>query len=143
MNQSDNGQPGMDQLPYYQEYIEQILKPRVARVVEDVRANLTEQVWAELLARVAEDQKAGASADPKVVAKLRAMLEQTLKLTIQADLAAEFGGVAAPAPETANGHRPGGGGQPNDGREGVDVIDRNFPNNPLARAVGGMKRVGR
>lgn len=139
MSQMESGQPSMDQLPYFQEYIEQILKPRVARVIEDVRANLTEQVWGELLARVAEDQKPGGSGDPQLVAKMRVMLESTLRLKIQADFAAEFSGAPGhPSPHVVQPPHANG-----DGREGVDVIDRNFPNNPLARAVGGIKRVGR
>jgi hypothetical protein len=132
---SENGQ--MDQLPYFQEYIDQVLKPRVSRVIDDVRSHLAEQVWAELLARVAEDQKPGSAGDPQAVAKLKAMLENTLKLRISVDLAAEFNGAPAPAATVAHI------GPASGGREGVEVVDRNFPNNPLARAVGGMRKIGR
>lgn len=133
MSQTESGQPMMDQLPYYQEYVEQILKPRVARVVEDVRARLADQVWADLLERIAEDQRPGSAADVQALTKLKTMLEQTLRLRIRVDLAAEFDGAAAPAPEA----------RPVDGRKGAEVVDRAFPNNPLARAVGGLRQVGR
>lgn len=117
----------MEHLPYYREYVEQILRPRVVRLVDEVRANLANHVWNELLERMAEDQNAGGSMDAALIQKMRILLEQTLGLRIGVQMQAEFGEpVRAATPIAA---------------DRVDVVDRNaFPDNPLARAVGGMRR---
>ncbi len=114
----------LSQLPYYREYVDQILRPRVGRMVDELRANLTEHVWAALVERLAMDQ--GKSPDPQALEKLKAMLTETLGLRLNVQLNAEFAGAPqAPA------------------QGGPDVVDRVFPNNPLARAVGGVRAAGR
>jgi hypothetical protein len=121
--------PGFDQIPYYREYLEHILKPRVIRALEEIRQRFSERAWAELVAKMAEEQRPGASADPESLQKLRGMLEQGLRLQLNAALSASFGG--APAESVAsNGAGP-------------DVVDQGFPDNPLARAVGGVRRIAR
>lgn len=115
----------ISQLPYYREYVDQILRPRVSKMVDDLRAQLSQHIWEALLQRLAQDQ--GAAVDPQSLDRLRAMLTETLGLKLNVQLAAEF--AAAPAPQAA---------QPS--TQNPDVIDRAFPNNPLARAVGGVKR---
>jgi hypothetical protein len=107
----------LSQLPYYREYVEQILRPRVAAMVEELRAGLGEQVWGLLLERMARDQR-GAT-DAASLEKLRQTLTETLGLKLAVQLAAEFAGAPAAGPE---------------------VVERSFPNNPLARAVTGVRR---
>src|SRR3954465_2564647 len=86
---------GFDQIPYYREYLEHILKPRVIRAVEELRQRVTERAWAELVARMAEEQRPGASSDPEAMQKLRVMLEQGLRLQLAGVLTASFGGAEA------------------------------------------------
>lgn len=136
MSQFDNGQPRLDHLPYYREYIEHILKPRVVRLVEQVRANLTEQVWADLLERVAEEQQPGAGTDPQTIQHLRTLIQDALRLRITAQIHAEFDGSPVAA-------EPVGRAAGSEGRDNLTVVDRAFPNNPLARAVGGVRRADR
>jgi hypothetical protein len=65
------------------------------------------------------------------------MLESTLRLRLGVQLTADFDGAPAvpgPAPTVV---QPGARGE---GRDNVNVVDRSFPNNPLARAVGGVRR---
>ena len=59
MSQMENGQPRLDQLPYYREYLEQILKPHVLDLVNEVRTGLLDRVWSDLVARMAEEQSHG------------------------------------------------------------------------------------
>jgi hypothetical protein len=127
--------PVFDQIPYYREYLEHILKPRVVRAIEEMRQRVTDRAWAELVAKIAEEQRPGASADPESLRKLRAMLEQGLRLQLVASLTANFAGAAAEAPPPANGSA--------DGRVNADVVEGGFPDNPLARAVGGVRRIAR
>jgi hypothetical protein len=127
----------LDALPYYREYLEQILKPRVASVVEEIRVGLTDQIWAHLLQRIAQDQNPGAAADPQALQQLKNMLEQTLGLHLGVQLIAEFDGTPAVPGPTPTAVQPGKGEA---GRDNVNVVDRTFPNNPLARAVGGVRR---
>lgn len=127
----------LDHLPYYREYLDQILRPRIVRLIEEVRAGLTAYAWNELLERMAEEQSPGASTDAATIQKMRVLLEGTLGLKVDVSMNAEFsdgGGVRpiAPAPDTVRR------------ADQVDVVDRSgFPDNPLARAVGGIRRTGR
>lgn len=137
-------EPSMEHLPYYREYIEQILRPRVVRLVDDVRANLATHVWNELLKKLAEDQNPGGSMDPALIQKMRSLLEQTLGLRIGVMMDAEFAGGPS-----ANGSQQSSSSGPDvarrdDQRASADVVSSgNFPDNPLARAVGGIRRMGR
>jgi hypothetical protein len=145
MSQMDNGQPRLDQLPYYREYLQNVLKPHVLDLVDQIRSGLLERVWAELVERMAEEQRQGAATDPHTVQQIRTLLQETLRLRLGTQVAADFEGSAA----------PGAGSPPipevitrtaslsAEGRDNVEVVDRGFPNNPLARAVGGIKRAGR
>ncbi|MEX2219397.1 MAG: hypothetical protein WD749_11655 [Phycisphaerales bacterium] len=119
-----------DQIPYYREYLDHILKPRVIRALDDIRARFAERAWAELVARMAEEQRPGASADPEAITRLRAMLEQGLRLQLAATVSASFGGAPAEGP-AANGAEARAG----------EAVEAGFPDNPLARAVGGVRRV--
>ena len=130
MNAPD--QAPLDHLPYYREYLDQILKPRIVRIIDEVRTNLAAHAWNELLERMAEDQSAGGSTDAAAIQKMRKLLEQTLGLRIGVHMDAEFSdGVRPAAPTAETVRRP----------DHIDVVDRSgFPDNPLARAVGGVRR---
>ena len=129
----------LDQLPYYREYLEQILRPRVGKLIDEVRGRLNDQVWAEIVERMAEDQKPGSASDAQSLEKLRSLLTETLGLRIAVNLDAQFGAPGQP------GAQPGGqpaGYQTTSASNGQEVVERAFPNNPLARAVGGARRAG-
>jgi hypothetical protein len=130
---------GFDQIPYYREYLEHILKPRVMRAIEEVRVRIADRVWSELIAKMAEDQRAGGAADPESQQKIRAMLEQGLRLQLHAAISASFG--AAPGAE--NGEAMTGPVPVAAESRSGDVVERGFPDNPLARAVGGVRRIAR
>lgn len=133
-----NGQPRMEQLPYYQEYVEQILKPRVLRLMEEVRARLSEHAWQDLLVHMAHDQ-GDTEPNPESLSRLRAMLESALGLQINVEVNLECAGGASAAQDQRSVKRV----QPGEQRQNVEVVDRSFPDNPLARAVGSMRRVDR
>jgi hypothetical protein len=130
---------GLDQLPYIREYVEQILRPRVAKVIEDVRASLTEAVWTELLTRIAREQ--GSAYDAAGLQKLRTIVEQGLNLRLTAHVVASFDGSAGATP-ASNGHSPEAG-RVEDERENVAVVESGLMNNPLARAMGNVRRPAR
>jgi hypothetical protein len=127
---------GLDQLPYIREYVEQILRPRVAKVIEDVRGSLTDAVWSELLTRIAREQ--GGAYDVAAMQKLRSLLEEGLKLRLSAHIVASFDGAAP----SANGHASDAG-RTEDERENVSVVESGLVNNPLARAMGNIRRPAR
>jgi hypothetical protein len=126
-----------DQLPYFRDYLEQILRPRVAKHLEEIRSALTESVWHELLARMGQEQ--GISTDAAGMQKLRSMLEEGLNLRLTAHI---VGSLEGPGVSTGNGHAAEAGREEatrfSDTREGV--VDAGFPNNPLARAVGQIRK---
>ncbi len=136
---SHNGQAGTGHLPYYREYVDQILKPRVSRIIEEVRVSLAESVWHEVLGRIAREQ--GGATDPQALERLRGLLESELKLRMTTHLVADFDGQGY-APEAAAADQPDAVIVGSD-RQAVDVIEQAFPANPLARAVGGVRRVNR
>jgi hypothetical protein len=128
-------QPAMELLPYYREYLDQILRPRVVRLIDEVRAHLAAHAWNELLERMAEEQNPGASTDPVTIQKMRVLLEQTLGLKVGVNMHAEFSDGPTVRPATVASV------EPVRRADHVDVIDRGtFPDNPLARAVGGVRR---
>jgi hypothetical protein len=132
---SNNGQSRPEQLPYYQEYVEQILKPRVMRLLEDVRGRLAEHAWQDLLIHMAHDQ-GDSQPTAESLAKLRTTLETSLVLQVNVQLSVECGASEAEQPSARRV-------EPTEARQNVDVVDRSFPDNPLARAVGSVRRVGR
>jgi hypothetical protein len=146
MSQIENGQSRLDQLPYYREYLEHVLKPHVLELVDQVRSSLLEHVWTELVERMAEEQRPGASSDPEAQQQIRSLLQQTLRLQLGAQIVAGFDGALPAEPLPAPDAAPDVITRPIPGAEmrpPVEVVDRGFPNNPLARAVGGIKRAGR
>jgi hypothetical protein len=127
-------QNSLNHLPYYREYVEQILKPRVVKLIDEVRSGLAAHAWHLLLARMAEDQNPGSAADDHALLSIRSMLENTLGLHVGVQMQAEFGNAAPPVSHQAEQiRRP----------DQVDVIERGFLENPLARAVNGVRRNGR
>lgn len=123
----------VNHLPYYKEYLEQILRPRVLKLIDEVSAGLAAHAWKQLIERMAQDQHPGAAPDPDAIQQMRHMLEGALGLRVGVEMHAEFGHAAAPHPVDQVRRA-----------DQVEVIDRGgFPDNPLARAVNGVRRPGR
>lgn len=140
---------GMNQLPYFRDYVEQILRPRVVRLVEEVRAGLDERVWNDLLTKMAEDQQPGSSSDPATLAGLKQMLQGTLGMSVSVNLQAEFDGQSVNSGGGSSSGGASGGGQASgtvhgevvgDGRQNVDVVNHKIPDNPLVRSVLGIRK---
>ncbi len=108
-------------LPYFKEYLRDVLRPRVEAALRTVEAGLPEAAWRALVAELGREQ-ADSAADPVV---LRALIEEQLGLRIDVKLAADIGG---PAPS-------GGAVGPSDSPEVVTAKRRPMTSNPLAQAV--------
>lgn len=143
------GTVGFDDLPYFQDYLKNVLRPRVERAIETVNKTLTETVWKQVIAEVAADQPGMSEMS---AALLKPLLEGKLGLKMQALLSSEFGvsksseaspAQAAPAPaidlEGDTGVTRVGGAA------GVDVmtVRRRPVINPLANAVVNSRPLGR
>jgi hypothetical protein len=133
--------PAVDQLPFFTEYLEQVLKPHVSRAIEDVRPHLTEHVWQAIVMALSRDQRIDPN-DAAGLRRLRTMLEQMLGLRLAVHLDASFerdGQVSVPAtnamPPQATRVEPVGARASGD----AAVV----PDNPLARAVSNLRRVNR
>jgi hypothetical protein len=135
MSQSGNGQTRREQLPYYQEYVEQILRPRALRLLEEVQGRLPEHAWQDLLVHMAREQ-GDDQPDPQALAQLRELLETALGLKIEVDVNITIGEGHPKATR-----KPPAEDRPE--RHNVEVVDRSFPDNPLARAVGSVRRADR
>ncbi len=108
-------------LPYFKEYLRDVLRPRVEAALRTVEAGLPEAAWRALVAELGREQ-ADPAADPVV---LRALIEEQLGLKIDVKLTADIGG---PAPA-------GGAVGPADSPEVVTAKRRPMTSNPLAQAV--------
>lgn len=128
-----------DELPYFQEYVDHVLKPRVSRLIDRLEPRLAEWAWKYVIDRIVGEQKTGVAASPDAV---RALLEEQLGLTITIQVSGAFerepGEMpASPIVVTAETTAP-----ESPLRESVQVVtQRRMPDNPLARAVGGMRKV--
>ncbi len=125
-----NGTAPRVEIPYFREYLRDVVRPRVEHAVRSIEANLNDNVWRAIVATLAADQQDGV--DP---AALRALIQDQLGLRIEAKLNAEFTQVlppqqAASAPAAATGEPA-----PGDTPEVVTAKRRAMTNNPLAQAV--------
>lgn len=141
------GTVGFDDLPYFQDYLQNVLRPRVERAIETVNKSLTEAAWRQVIAEVAAEQPGTTEA---ATALLRPLLESKLGLKIEARLASQFGAakpVKAPGSTLASpiDLESDSGVTRVGGPAGADVITvrRQPVSNPLANAVVNSRSVGR
>lgn len=142
-----NGNPhtiGFDDLPYFQDYLQNVLRPRVERAIETVTKQLTETAWKQVIADVAAADELGKS--EIATALLRPLIENKLGLRMETKLASQFGAakpvIKAPGPapvdlesDTGVTRVPGG--------PDVVTVRRQPVINPLANAVVNSRTVGR
>src|SRR6188472_131252 len=85
------------QLPYLDEYLHAILRPRAERTLQVVSKALNESVWQHLVRLLTAEQPAATDGTP---AMIRSLLEDRLGLRIEVSLASSFAeGTAAPKGE--------------------------------------------
>ena len=88
---------GLSDLPYLDEYLSAVLRPRVERAIEELRASLADAAWAELVRLIAQEQRGDVSEEA-----VRTLLTETLGLEMNVDVSATFNGEAAPSQGAAD-----------------------------------------
>lgn len=79
--------PAFDELPYLDEYLQEVLRPRVERVLQSAQRSITESLWRQIIKILAAEQPTPGENTPAV---LRHLLEQRLGLKLQATLSHSF-----------------------------------------------------
>jgi hypothetical protein len=124
---STGAQP-FDDLPYADQYLRDILRPRVERAIQLVDRSMTESVWQHVVRMLAAEQPSGNEETPVMI---RRMLEERLGLRLEARIDVAFTGMGEqPSPQHAAGQTP-------------EVVVRPSPL-PLVNAVlAGTRRSGK
>lgn len=132
-------------LPYFDDYLREVLRPRVERIIQRDQASWQEMVWQTVVQQILDEQPQGSHLDTSTVDRI---LREVLGLRIDAIVSASFetptsGGGAASSAQHADRQNASPLAPPN-GQAGQDavVIDRRGEGNPLLRAVVGPRRTG-
>ncbi|MFN0130998.1 MAG: hypothetical protein ACKVW3_00445 [Phycisphaerales bacterium] len=80
--------PTLDELPYLDEYLNTLLRPRVERAVQAIDRSLTESIWRQVLKTIAAEQPGW---NETHAAGLRSLVEARLGLRLSAKLEWGFG----------------------------------------------------
>jgi len=122
-------------MPYWGEYLRQVLRPKVEKVLEEHADNWNEMVW-ELMAKTIADQQPGGA--PASIEQISTLLRDELGLQLQVSVSAEFvesdGSTTPVEPDVV-------GSVSESGAERVEVRRRTSVS-PLAAAVSSPKRKG-
>lgn len=128
-----NEQPKGDQmsvsLPYFEEYLGAVLRPRIERILSQGQDTWNEIIWRAVVHAVAADQGGARGMSPEAIERL---LRDGLGLKIDASVTTRFEPPSKPAETMATRVEANGG----------DVMDRHPESNPLVRAISGPRRVG-
>ena len=124
---------GFDELPYFQEYLQAILRPKIEKTMETLDRLLTEAAWRHIIATVAAEQHLSAEVASTVI---RPLLEQKLGLKIQVKLESQF----ANSPPSLTGDVGDGVAKPVGTDAEVLTVRRRPMNNPIANAVASNPR---
>lgn len=133
--------PSAAALPYWSDYLKQVLRPRVEAVLQEHMGSWNDVVWEVVSRAVAEDQDGGQKMSPE---QIRHLLQEQLGMQLEVDVGVRFGAHAAGASGPAGATRA-------DPAAARDVIDPPADSNnvdvrrrvnisPLAKAVGGGRR---
>jgi len=127
-----------DELPYFNEYLQAILRPKIEKTLETMDRLLTEAAWRHIISTVATDQRLPPEIATTVI---RPLLEQKLGLKMQVKLESQFA-TPPPVPAPAPGVDLGEGVTRTPGPDGVDVmtVRRRPITNPIANAVANSSR---
>ena len=82
----NTGRNQLSSLPYFKEYVDAVLRPRVERALAEIRPQLGESVLNEVVRIISREQSGEVPEDV-----VRTLLEQNLGLQIRVDVAAVFG----------------------------------------------------
>ena len=123
----DANQSSLSDLPYLNEYLSSVLRPRVERAIKELRASLTDSAWAELVRLIGQDQPGDVSEE-----SVRALLTETLGLEISVDVIATFNGEAA---------QRGSAADSSDATDVIDANDRDVEQVEVRRRGGGRPLV--
>lgn len=86
---------GINDLPYLDDYLREVLRPRVEAALKNIEASLAESIWAHLVRTVAGERPGATEANHTLV---RSLISERLGLKIQAGIQTSFEpGRAAPA----------------------------------------------
>lgn len=133
-------------LPYFEDYLREVLRPRVERIIQRDQASWQDMVWQAVIQQVLAEQPTGSHLDGATIDRI---LREVLGLRIDASISATFegpgaGGPAARAADVPDrsGLAPVASASPNGAPDDAVVIDRRGEGNPLLRAVVGPRRTG-
>lgn len=121
---------GISDLPYMEEYLRQVLRPRVEAAIRSIEESLPETVWRQLVNAVGGE---AAAANPATQAMIRSLVADRLGLQLETSIISAFGPGKPPARATA---APAAASTPGPAVTG-QVVTRRPPgiSSPLASAV--------
>lgn len=133
-------------LPYFDDYLREVLRPRVERIIQRDQASWQDMVWQAVVQQVLAEQPAGSHLDAATIDRI---LRDILGLHIDASISASFqgpgsGGAAVRTSDMSDraGLTPVAGAPMNGAVDDAVVMDRRGEANPLLRAVVGPRRTG-
>lgn len=127
-----------ENLPYFDEYLTGVLRPRVERILAREQEEWNGLVWKALVKTILAEQKAGS---PITADNLERLLRDNLGLRIEARVETSFHGepgAAQHADHTHDVHDAQQGDAPRGTPD--DVIAARRPMSPLVRAIAGQRR---
>ncbi len=132
---SEHAPVNSESLPYFDEYLTAVLKPRVERILAREQDEWNHLVWKALIKTILAEQRPGS---PITAENLERLLRENLGLEIQARVETSFAGEPGADPASyAQGAPPAQGADAR--HESDDVITRRQMS-PLVRAVAGPRR---
>ena len=142
---SDTNNTKIAGLPYFEDYLREVLRPRVERIIQRDQASWQDMVWQAVVRQMLSEQPAGSHLDAETIERI---LREVLGLRIDANVTASFDGQVvgdhdAPANDRAGLAMTSPARQETAAGQDGMVVDRRNEGNPLLRAVVGPRRVGR
>lgn len=86
--------PKFSDLPYFDDYVKEILRPRVDGILNGIGRSLNESVWRQLIKLLAAEQP---NATEGTAATIQSLLERELGLRLEASITAKYGDAASQA----------------------------------------------
>ncbi len=133
-------------LPYFEDYLREVLRPRVERIIQRDQASWQDMVWQAVIQQVLAEQPVGSHLDASTIDRI---LRDVLGLRIDASISASFQGPGAGGPPVRTldaGDRAGlatvASAPMNGAPDDAVIMDRRGEGNPLLRAVVGPRRAG-
>ncbi|TVQ61658.1 MAG: hypothetical protein EA378_07885 [Phycisphaerales bacterium] len=138
---SSSEHPSAAALPYWSDYLKQVLRPRVESVLQEHMGSWNDVVWEVVARAVAEDQQGGQKMSPE---QIRVLLQEQLAMQLEVDVSVRFGQPPASGADGGSGEATRA--DPSAKRDVIDPqadnvdVRRRVNISPLAKAVGGGRR---